>query len=215
VATLALIIAVGGASAFAATQLAKNSVGSKQLKKNAVTTAKVKNEAITAAKIKKGTLTGTQINPSTLGKVPNATHADTATGADKAGDAEKLGGAPSNDYAKRQQEAAHLVGEPGEPKFENGAYNSSNETAPTGFYKDSLGYVHLQGTVNVPSGKEVFTLPPGFRPSGLVCYAIPAFVGLAYKTNRGCVKEDGRVFNDRGEGTEYVSFDGFSFRAEP
>jgi hypothetical protein len=36
-ATFALIIAVGGASAFAATQLAKNSVGTKQLKNNAVT----------------------------------------------------------------------------------------------------------------------------------------------------------------------------------
>jgi len=37
VATLALVLAVGGASAFAATQLAKNSVGTRQLKKNAVT----------------------------------------------------------------------------------------------------------------------------------------------------------------------------------
>jgi hypothetical protein len=54
VATLALFIAIGGASAFAASQLGKNSVGPKQLKKNAVTTAKVKNEAITAAKVKRG-----------------------------------------------------------------------------------------------------------------------------------------------------------------
>src|SRR6478672_9459693 len=77
-ATLALIIAVGGASAFAATQLAKNSVGPKQLKKNAVTTAKIKNEAVTAAKVKKGALTGTQINASTLGQVPSAVHAISA-----------------------------------------------------------------------------------------------------------------------------------------
>ncbi len=40
-ATLAFFIALGGASAFAATQLAKNSVGTKQLKKGAVTTAKI------------------------------------------------------------------------------------------------------------------------------------------------------------------------------
>src|SRR4051794_40977186 len=77
-ATLALIIAVGGASAFAATQLAKNSVGTKQLKKKAVTTAKIKNEAITGAKVKKGTLTGTQINASTLGTVPVAESAKSA-----------------------------------------------------------------------------------------------------------------------------------------
>ena len=42
VATLALFIAIGGASAFAASQLGKNSVGTNQLKKNAVTGAKVK-----------------------------------------------------------------------------------------------------------------------------------------------------------------------------
>ena len=51
VATLALFIAVGGASAFAASQLGKNTVGPKQLKKNAVTTAKVKKEAITGARL--------------------------------------------------------------------------------------------------------------------------------------------------------------------
>lgn len=74
VATLALIIAVGCASAFAATQLAKNSVGSKQLKKNAVTTAKIKNGAVTGAKIK----------VSTLPKVPSATRADHAVSAETA-----------------------------------------------------------------------------------------------------------------------------------
>jgi hypothetical protein len=51
VSTLALFIAIGGASAFAATQLAKNSVGSKQLKKNAVTAVKIKNGAIAPAKL--------------------------------------------------------------------------------------------------------------------------------------------------------------------
>lgn len=66
VATLALVIAVGGASAFAATQLAKNSVGSKQLKKNAVTTAKIKNRAVTAAKLS--------------GAVPSAVNAQTLGG---------------------------------------------------------------------------------------------------------------------------------------
>jgi hypothetical protein len=50
-ATLALFLALGGATAFAAIQLEKNSVGSKQLKKNAVTAAKIKNGAVTQAKI--------------------------------------------------------------------------------------------------------------------------------------------------------------------
>jgi hypothetical protein len=51
VATLALFLAIGGASAFAATQLAKNSVGSKQLKKNAVTAVKIKDGAIAPEKL--------------------------------------------------------------------------------------------------------------------------------------------------------------------
>ena len=54
VATLALFIAIGGASAFAASQLGKNSVGTKQLKKNSVTTAKIKKEAVTAARSRRG-----------------------------------------------------------------------------------------------------------------------------------------------------------------
>jgi len=65
VSVFALFVALGG-TAFAASQLGKNTVGSKQLKKNAVTTAKVKKEAITAVKVKKGTLTGKQVNGSTL-----------------------------------------------------------------------------------------------------------------------------------------------------
>lgn len=52
--SIAVFLVLGGASAFAATQLGKNTVGSKQLKKNAVTAAKIKNKAVTAAKIKDG-----------------------------------------------------------------------------------------------------------------------------------------------------------------
>jgi hypothetical protein len=95
VATLALFVAVGGASAFAASQLGNNSVGTKQLKKNAITTAKIKKEAVTAAKVKKGTLTGTQIDAATLGTVPDASHAgsaDHATDADHASSANTVGG---------------------------------------------------------------------------------------------------------------------------
>lgn len=93
IATLALVVAVGGTTAYAANQLGKNTVGPKQLKKNAVTTAKVKDGAITAAKVKSGDLTGAQINASTLGTVPTALHAisaERAAGADHAGSADKV-----------------------------------------------------------------------------------------------------------------------------
>ena len=50
VATLALFVALGGAS-YAALQLPKNSVGTKQLKKNAVTAKKIAKGAVTKAKL--------------------------------------------------------------------------------------------------------------------------------------------------------------------
>jgi hypothetical protein len=66
--SIAVFLVLGGATAFAASQLGKNSVGTKQLKKNAVTTAKLKADAVTGAKVKE----------STLGQVPSAATAGTA-----------------------------------------------------------------------------------------------------------------------------------------
>jgi hypothetical protein len=70
--SLAVFLVLGGATAFAASQLGKNSVGSAQLKRNAVTTAKIKRNAVTGAKIKKGAITGAKIKLKTLGTVPSA-----------------------------------------------------------------------------------------------------------------------------------------------
>ena len=57
---IALFVALGG-TGLAASQLAKNSVGTKQLKKNSVTKAKIKKNAVTAAKIKKDAVTAAKI----------------------------------------------------------------------------------------------------------------------------------------------------------
>jgi hypothetical protein len=90
--SIAVFLVIGGASAFAAIHLGKNTVGTKQLKKNAVTTAKIKNNAVTTAKIKNnavtnakiknnavtgakvtdGSLTGADIDVGTLGTVPDS-----------------------------------------------------------------------------------------------------------------------------------------------
>lgn len=80
--SLAVFLVLGGATAFAASQLGKNSVGTKQLKANAVTTAKLKANAVTtaklkanavtSAKIKDGAVTGAKVNAGTLGTVPNS-----------------------------------------------------------------------------------------------------------------------------------------------
>jgi hypothetical protein len=82
VATLALFLVLTGGAAYAASQLAKNSVGTKQLKRNAVT----------SAKIKKGAVTGAKIKLSSVGTVPSASRADTA------GDAGTLQGHPASAF---------------------------------------------------------------------------------------------------------------------
>jgi hypothetical protein len=57
VSTLCLFLLLGGASAVAATQLAKNSVGTKQIKKSAIVTAKIKNAAVTTSKLAENAVT--------------------------------------------------------------------------------------------------------------------------------------------------------------
>jgi hypothetical protein len=107
IATLALFIALGGAS-YAAVKLPKNSVGSRQIKNGAVTRAKIGKNAVTAASIAPGAITQTAINPSTLGTVPSATnaiHANSADTAASAANANTLGGLPPEAFAQ----ASHLV----------------------------------------------------------------------------------------------------------
>jgi hypothetical protein len=90
--SIAVFLILGGASALAATHLAKNSVGTKQLKANAVTAVKIKGGAVsgpklsagavgstqladggvTAAKIANGAVSGAKVDLASLGTVPNA-----------------------------------------------------------------------------------------------------------------------------------------------
>lgn len=80
--TIAVFLALGGATAVAASQLGKKTVGTKQLKansvtavklkRNAVTETKVRDNAITTAKIKDGAVTGAKVQTATLGTVPSA-----------------------------------------------------------------------------------------------------------------------------------------------
>jgi hypothetical protein len=74
VSTLCLFLLLGGASALAATKVAKNSVGTKQIKKGAVATAKIKNAAVTTLKLADNAVTSGQIadNAVTSGKITDA-----------------------------------------------------------------------------------------------------------------------------------------------
>src|SRR5690349_20443093 len=88
-------------TAFAATQLPKNSVGTKQVRKNAITAAKIKKNAITTAKVNKVEITSAKIKLGSLATVPSAQVANSLAA----------------------MEATHVVGAPNEPPFLNGAKN--------------------------------------------------------------------------------------------
>src|SRR5262249_8805809 len=92
-ATIAVFIALGGAS-YAATQLPKNSVGTKQ----------IKNNAVTGQKVAAGTLTGQDIKMASLGSVPTATNAGHATTADSATTATNAKHATTADVALEVEE---------------------------------------------------------------------------------------------------------------
>lgn len=104
IAYLALFVALGG-SAFAVTQLPKNSVGAKQLKKKAVTAAKLRdgavttpkmaNGAVTTAKIAENAVTGAKVDEASLAQVPSAASAGSAT---TAASASTLDGIPGSGF---------------------------------------------------------------------------------------------------------------------
>ena len=66
VASLALLVALGGTSMAAATQLAKNSVGTPQLKDAAVSNPKIKNNAVNSAKVANKSLLRSDFAPGQL-----------------------------------------------------------------------------------------------------------------------------------------------------
>ncbi len=184
VSTIALVLVLGGATAVAATNLGKNSVGTKQLKANAVTGAKVKD----------GTLGGADVNASSLGQVPSANAADTANSAKTAQRATTAGradSAASADRAARADQATqattatradtadlatrisppellHVVGTGGgEPGFGAGWQNVGPNRRAS-FYMDKQGIVHLQGEVKRAPGSNaitIFTLPAAYAPA--------------------------------------------------
>jgi hypothetical protein len=78
--TIAVFFVIGGASALAANELAKNSVGTPQLKGNAVTTGKIKKEAVAAAKIKNGAVIESKLGAAA---VTNSKLADNAVNSSK------------------------------------------------------------------------------------------------------------------------------------
>jgi hypothetical protein len=123
VACIALLVALGGTSFAAATQLARNSVGTPQLKDNAVTNPKIRNNAVNSNKVANRSLLRVDFAPGQLPAGPTgpqgpAGPAGPAGAAGPAGPAGVIG-------AITVRTASGLV-DGGVP---NGEYNSRRVTA--------------------------------------------------------------------------------------
>jgi hypothetical protein len=164
-ATLALFLVLSGGAAYAASQLAKNSVGTKQIKNDAITTGKIKNEAVTGAKIKL----------SSIGTVPSATKAVSAE------DAGKLGGSPAGTYRDRCPTGTSSVASGLCMTEERGAAGwgqAIEECGEVGLRLPTPGETRLMAS-RVPSNHPFWT--DDFYASGGVSYALvywPAEKGL-------------------------------------
>ena len=204
--TILAFVVLGGATAFAAGKLAKNSVGTKQ----------IKNGSVTGIKIKKGTITGTNINLAKLGTVPSATTALTANSSTTAGTANALAAL----------EPVRLVGASGQPPFLDGASNYGTagiNFQTVGFYKDHDGIVHLRGAATV--GKEenplaglIFQLPAGYRPASGVAEVFTGYeksfvLVFGSGTTVAGHNVEGDVLTAQEEGKAAI-LGGITFRAE-
>jgi len=174
--SIAVFLVLGGGAAFAANQLAKNSVGSKQLKKNAVTSAKIKNGAVTASKLGAGAVGGSALGAGSItndklanGAVSNGKLANGAVGNDKLAN-----GAVTNDKLADGAVTGSKVaaGTIGRANLAEGAL------VPRGYaLVESNGLVDPAGTVNLPNASN--------PESGVFCFDLPFAPKSAQATVQG------------------------------
>jgi hypothetical protein len=94
--------------------------------------------------------------------------------------------------------------------FANGWRNYSNTYNPAGYFKDSMGIVHLRGLVRLGTiRKHIFTLPAGYRPARRELQ-----VACTYPNHSGRVDilANGQVLPYAGD-KRWISLDGITFRA--
>lgn len=147
VATLALFLAIGGGAAFAATNLAKNSVGPKAIKANAVGPAKIKAGAVTNEKLANGAVTATKLAAGAVGAAQ--------LGAGQVGATQLAAGAVGgNQLANGAVGQSKLAnGAVGAAQLANGAVGSG-QLAAGAVGGSKLGTINTRtASVSVPAGE--------------------------------------------------------------
>lgn len=103
-------------------------------------------------------------------------------------------------------EALHVVGDMGEPAFENGWVNRASGENAVSFYKDPFGVVHLDGAVKDGTPDVVFTLPVGYRPAGAMKFPGVTSGGI------GIIKVDVGGTVSAQTVTSFIYLSGITFR---
>jgi hypothetical protein len=194
VSTLALLIALGAGSAFAANQLAPRSVGERQLRPGAVTADKIRKNAVTAPKIKaeavkQGKIAGGAVSGEKIagGAVTTPKIANGAIGPEKIPDG-SITGAKVDEASLGQVPSAGTAG----------FATTAGSAGPEAFAR-----VDGEGTVFPASAKGIGTsdVKQGNMP-GIYCIAVPGFVPRgAQATPEYAASSDVSVFVKFG-GTE-------------
>ncbi len=189
--TLSVFLVLGGATAFAATQLPKNSVGTKQLRNNAVITKKIKKNAVSRAKIRKGAINTARLkgNAVTTAKIKK----NAVTGAKI-----KASTTPFSRVTARLRNAgpvslepagSTLIGTYAQPAGENDQYTAGLEvtfdagcTAP----REAMAYLIIDPSdPNKPSSLEIAGFGAVFDETGTTSSHQMSFIPFPVGTFRG------------------------------
>ena len=102
----------------------------------------------------------------------------------------------------------HLIGDTGEPAFENSWVNYDTATYyPAGFWKDAQGWLHFQGLVKNGTAPTICTLPAGFRPTKQVGGTISAGGTVGWAT----LSANGVLMLNGANAASYTYLDNLSF----
>jgi len=220
IASIALFVSLGGVSYGVATgsidgrEIADNTIRSKDVRNNNLLSRDLRNNDVRGLDIRNNTLRGRDIAPNTL--TDDQIDESKLTQVPSALDADRLGGLAAGDYARSAQESVHRLGETGEPGLLPGFAVHALTDFPPGFWKDSLGVVHLEGNIARTSGSgpdAVFTLPSGYRPAGTARFMVappPEDVAPGGLAQIVSITSGGVLI-----AADSLALDGISFRAAP
>jgi hypothetical protein len=161
ISTVCLFLVLGGGAAFAATKLAKSSVGTEQLKGEAVTKGKLAPNSVNSKKVVNGSLTGEDIASSTLGKVPNATNAEHADSATTAGSANSASSATNASHATTADTATNAEKLDGHTPSEFGAVVVASPEAELTLQAEA--FYSVSGSVNATVLSKATSILPNRR----------------------------------------------------